>query len=418
MSTVSAENPQTTSRPTSPAPTNATLDAVATSAIERQAAGLRRQLRPRRADSHILDLASNDYLGLASDPRVIAAAVAATKTWGAGSTGSRLVTGTTALHADLEESLAEFTRGQASVVFSSGYLANIGAITALADADTVLVCDRLNHASLIDAARISRARIHITEHRDPAAVASALESRSESKAIVVTDAIFSVDGDLAPLTELSDIAEQFGAMLLVDEAHSLGVVGPRGAGACEDAGISGLSHVVATLTLSKSLGSQGGAVVGSAAVVEHIINTARTFIFDTGLAPGATGAALGALGIIEAEPQRVQAVRANAKQLQQAVRDLALTSPDSDGAVISVLLGDPTDAVRAAAMCLDLGVGVGCFRPPSVPDGMSRLRITARATLTDADLDLARSALTAVAKSLVAPSTNKSSTGKSSTGKE
>jgi 8-amino-7-oxononanoate synthase len=382
---------------------NATLDWISTSATDRAAAGLRRQLRPRQAGAHILDLASNDYLGLASDPRVIAAAVAATTTWGAGSTGSRLVTGTTALHADLEESLAAFTGSQASVVFSSGYLANIGAITALADADTVLVCDRLNHASLIDAARISRARIHVTEHRDTTAVANALENRSESKAIVITDAIFSVDGDLAPLLQLSDLALRFGAMLVVDEAHSLGIVGSRGAGACQDAGISGLPHVVATLTLSKSLGSQGGAVVGSAAVVEHIINTARTFIFDTGLAPSPTGAALGALSIIKAEPQRVHAVRANAKILQQFARDLTLTSPNSDGAVISVLLGDPTDAVAAAATCLEHGVSVGCFRPPSVPDGMSRLRITARATLTGADLDLARTALAAVAASSAKP---------------
>jgi len=388
---------------------NATLDWLSSSAADRQSAGLRRELRPRPANSRVLDLASNDYLGLAGDSRVIAAAVSATTVWGAGATGSRLVTGTTELHADLEDSLARFTDGQACLVFSSGYLANIGAITALADADTVLVCDRLNHASLIDAARISRARIHITEHRDLAAVASALGSRTESRAIIVTDAIFSVDGDLAPLAELSDLALRFGAMLVVDEAHSLGVVGTGGAGACQAVGISGLPHVVATLTLSKSLGSQGGAVVGSPAVVEQIINTARTFIFDTGLAPGAAGGALGALRVIEAEPQRVAAVRANAQQLQKFARDLGLVSPDSDGAVISVLLGDPTDAVTGAARCLENGVSVGCFRPPSVPDGMSRLRITARATLTDPDLDLARRALSAVASTFAA-STSSAST--------
>ncbi|NQU37635.1 MAG: 8-amino-7-oxononanoate synthase [Actinobacteria bacterium] len=388
---------------------------ITSSAADRQTAGLRRQLRTRQPHSRILDLASNDYLGLATDRRVIDAARQATTTWGAGATGSRLVTGTTALHTELEQSLAAFTGSPAAVVFSSGYLANIGAITALSDADTVLVCDRLNHASLIDAARISRARIHITEHRDVAAVANALATRREPKAIIVTDAIFSVDGDIAPLAELSDVALRYGAILVVDEAHSLGVVGQRGAGACQAVGISGLPHVVATVTLSKSLGSQGGAVIGSEAVIDHVINTARTFIFDTGLAPGSTGAALAALGVIEAEPQRVQAAQSNARLLQQSARDLALGSADSDGAVISVLLGDPTEALAATAVCLERGVSVGCFRPPSVPDGISRLRITARATLSSADLDLAREALAAVADSvgtaaLGATSTNSTST--------
>jgi 8-amino-7-oxononanoate synthase len=379
---------------------NPTLAWISSLAVQRQAAGLRRQLQTRRADERLLDLASNDYLGLATDPQVVAAALAATSAWGAGSTGSRLVTGTTTLHVDLERALAAFSGGEAAVVFSSGYLANMGAITALSDSDTVLICDRLNHASLIDAARISHARIEITEHRDTTAVAAALENRHESKAIIVTDAVFSVDGDLAPLATLSQLAQRHDAMLLVDEAHSLGILGPGGSGACAAAGISGLPHVVATLTLSKSLGSQGGAVVGNESVIEHIINTARTFIFDTGLAPGAAGAALGALKVIESEPDRVAAVRTNAKQLQRFAHQLGMISPESDGAVISVLLGEPADALTATAVCNAHGVRVGCFRPPSVPDGMSRLRITARATLDPFDLDLAQNALAEAQKAV------------------
>ncbi len=377
------------------AATNPTLESIKAAASQRELAGLRRQLRPRTADDSTLDLASNDYLGLATHPLVIEAAQAAAATWGAGSTGSRLVTGTTALHSDLEDRLAAFCGSQAALVFSSGYLANIGAITALADSDTVLICDRLNHASLIDAARISRARVHVTDHRDTAAVAQALATRPESKALIVTDAVFSVDGDLAPLAELSRLSVAAGAMLVVDEAHSLGVIGSGGVGACQDAGIMGLPHVVATVTLSKSLGSQGGAVLGHGAVIEHVLNTARTFIFDTGLAPASVGAALSSLELIATEPDRVAAVRAHARHIQQSARNLGLESPDSDGAVISVLFGEPSRALAAAAICLDHGVTVGCFRPPSVPDGTSRLRVTARANLRDADLDLAHRALEA-----------------------
>jgi 8-amino-7-oxononanoate synthase len=350
---------------------------------------MRRQLRPRRPQDGVLDLASNDYLGLSQDPRVVEAAAAATHTWGSGSTGSRLVTGSTELHVELEQALATFLGAPAGLVFSSGYLANLGAICALSAPDCLVVSDALNHASIVDACRLSRAEVAIAPHRSPAAVGELLSRRTTPRALVVSDAVFSVDGDLAPLAELHEVARRHGALLVVDEAHALGVVGEGGRGATATSGLAGEPDVVVTVTLSKSLGSQGGAVLGDAAVVEHLVNTARAFIFDTGLAPASAAAALAALRILKGEPERAEAVRRRARELAAAIEGAGWPATSPDAAVVSALVGEPALAVAAAERCLEEGVRVGCFRPPSVPDGVSRLRLTARATLTDADVDRA-----------------------------
>jgi len=355
-------------------------------AATRERTGMRRVLRPRPVDDDVLDLASNDYLGLARHPRVSAAAAEAALRWGAGSTGSRLVTGSTDLHTRLEAELAAFVGDEAALVFSSGYLANIGALTALVDTDTLVVSDALNHASVVDACRLGRATVSVTAHRDVHAVAAALAGRTTSRAVVVTDAVFSVDGDLAPVAELHSVARAHGALLVVDEAHSLGVIGEGGRGACLDAGIAAEPDVVRTLTLSKSLGSQGGAVVGSSEVVEHLVNAARSFIFDTALAPAAVAGASAALEVLRAEPERAAAVRTRARGIFDALCVAGMSARAPDGAVVSVLVGDPGRAADAAATLLAGGLCVGCFRPPSVPDGISRLRLTARADLTDADV--------------------------------
>ena len=365
---------------------NPTLAWVAEENERRVQAGLRRVPRVRTGPDDLVDLASNDYLGLSHDPRVVGAAVAAAQQWGAGSTGSRLVTGSTALHLELEDALATHVAAPAARVFSSGYLANIAAITTLVDSDTVVISDELNHASLIDAIRLTRGRRVVVGHRDVGAVAAALADRPETKAVIVTDAVFSVDGDLAPLRELQTLAVEHDAMLIVDEAHSLGVVGDHGEGAAADAGISGEANVVLTLTLSKSLGSQGGAIAADPAIIELLTSAARTFIFDTALAPASAGAALEALHIIRSQPQLVADVRAHASALQWAAEQLGWTSTTPSGAVISLLVGEPRAAVAAAEACAREGVWVGCFRPPSVPDGVSRLRLTARANLGDSDL--------------------------------
>jgi 8-amino-7-oxononanoate synthase len=357
-------------------------------AARRRALGLHRELRPRTPEEPLLDLAGNDYLGLAGDPRVVEGAVRALRTWGAGSTGSRLVTGTTALHAELEAELAEFCGAEAALVFSSGYTANLGVVTALAGRDALIVSDVANHASLVDACRLSRARVAIVPHDDPTAVDAVLAARTEERALVVTESVNSVDGGLAPLRELHAVCRRRRALLVVDEAHGLGVVGPGGRGLLAAAGLAGADDVVATVTLSKSLGAQGGAVLGPAAVTAHLVDTARSFIFDTGLAPAAVGAALAALQVLRAEPERPGAVLRVAAALADAA---GVPAPPS--AVVAVVLGEPEVAVAAARRCAERGLRVGCFRPPSVPEGTSRLRLTARATVTDAEIAHVRTVL-------------------------
>ena len=357
----------------------------------RRQAGLRRSLRTRTAGVGEVDLASNDYLSLSRHPEVVEAGVAALRTWGAGSTGSRLVTGNTELHEEFESALAAFVGAPTALVFSSGYTANLGAVCSLSGPGSLVVSDAGAHASLVDACRLSRARVVVVPHRDTRAVAAALSARDEERALVVTDSVFSTDGALAPLNELHEICRAHRALLLVDEAHGLGVRGAGGRGLLHEAGLAGAPDVVMTTTLSKALGSQGGAVLGSEMVRDHLIDTARTFIFDTGLAPAAVGAAAAALRILAAEPERVRAVLDNAATLAE----ICGVAGKPQSAVVSVVLGEPDRAVAAAAACLRAGVRVGCFRPPSVAPGTSRLRLTARASLTAEELGWAGRALTA-----------------------
>ncbi|MGB3481244.1 MAG: 8-amino-7-oxononanoate synthase [Mycobacterium sp.] len=359
---------------------------------QRRDAGLRRGLKPRPSAVPELDLASNDYLGLSHHPRVVEAGVDALRTWGAGSTGSRLVTGDTDLHHTFEREFADFMGAPAALVFSSGYTANIGAVVALSGPGALVVSDAYSHASLIDACRLSRSRVAVTGHRDVDAVEAALADRDEERALVVTDSVFSADGALAPLRRLHEVCRRHGAVLLVDEAHGLGVRGDGGRGLLQEVGLAGDPDIVVTTTLSKALGSQGGAVLGSVAVRDHLIDAARTFIFDTGLAPAAVGAARAALQVLVAEPDRADAVLRHARELAGASE----VAEEPQSAVVSVILGDPDVAVAAAAACLERGVRVGCFRPPSVPEGTSRLRLTARASLTADELDLARRVLVEV----------------------
>ena len=359
---------------------------------QRRAQGLRRSLRVRPPVGAELDLASNDYLGLSQHPAVLEGGVQALRTWGAGAGGSRLVTGNTELHEELEAALAAFTGAESALVFSSGYTANIGAVVALTGPGALLVSDALTHASLVDACRLSRARVAVTPHLDIAAVEAALAGRAEERAVVVTESVFSTDGALAPLRDLHEVCRRTGALLLVDEAHGLGVRGAGGQGLLHEVGLAGAPDIVMTTTLSKSLGSQGGAVLGPAAVRAHLIDAARTFIFDTGLAPAAVGAALAALRGLVDQPQLAAAVLARAAELAR-ICDVA---EEPTSAVVSVILGDPEVAVAAAAACLERGVRVGCFRPPSVPAGTSRLRLTARAALTDDEMAVAARVLAEV----------------------
>ncbi|MFJ3672627.1 8-amino-7-oxononanoate synthase [Streptomyces sp. NPDC090106] len=357
-------------------------------ARQRREAGLVRTLRPRPADSPLLDLASNDYLGLARHPEVTEGAARAARDWGGGATGSRLVTGTTELHAELERELADFCGVEAALVFSSGYAANLAAVTALAPHGSLIVSDAGNHASLIDGCRLARGTTQVVAHGEPDAVRKALRTH-DGPAVVVSDTVFSVDGDAAPLGAYAAACRERGAGLVVDDAHGLGVLGDGGRGAPHAAGLAGADDVVVTVTLSKSLGAQGGAVLGPARVVEHLVNAARTFIFDTGLAPAAAGSALAALRLLRREPERATRAREVAAGLHARLTAAGLEAVRPDAAVVSVRAPSPEGAVRWAADCRTAGLAVGCFRPPSVPDGISRLRLTARADLSGAQIERA-----------------------------
>jgi 8-amino-7-oxononanoate synthase len=370
------------------------FDWLDTHADERRRAGLTRQLRPRRPDTDLLDLAGNDYLGLSRDKRVTGAAAAATLRWGAGSTGSRLVTGTIEAHLELEHELAAFCGTQAALVFSSGFMANLGAVTALSGKGSAIVTDAYLHASLIDGCRLSRADVAVVAHADVAAATHALKTRRTDRALLVTDSVFSVDGDLAALSELHAACRAHGAALVVDDAHGLGVLGEGGRGAVADAGLIGEPDVVTTMTLSKSLGAQGGVVLGPRRVIKHLIDSARSFIFDTGLSPANTAAALAALHLLKDEPTLPERVRTVAVTLATRLREAGLTVTDPAAAVIAIQAQSPEQARQWADDCRAAGVWVGCFRPPSVPDGISRLRLTARADLTEADITRAVEVIT------------------------
>lgn len=359
------------------------LDWLGQAADARRTAGLERTLSARSPGRQpLLDLAGNDYLRLSAHPDVVSAAAKAAHDFGAGATGSRLVTGTTVLHEALEDALAAYVGAPSALVFSSGYLANLGAITSLAGPGTLVVSDRANHASVVDACLLSRARLVVVPHRDVDAVERALAESHEKRAVVVTDAVFSVSGRAAPLAELHAAARRSGAVLVVDEAHALGVVGPDGRGVAASLGLAGEPDVVLTATLSKALGSQGGVVLGPVPLRQHLINTARAFIFDTGLAPPCAGAALAALHLVT--PHRVRVLR----DVAHALAD-ALGVPRTDSAIVPVPAGEASRAAAARDRCAADGILVGCFRPPSVPLGESCLRLTARADLTAEDVAVA-----------------------------
>lgn len=361
---------------------------LAAEAAAREEAGLTRVLSPRPADDAVVDLAGNDYLGLARDPRVRRAAADAALVWGGGAGASRLVSGTLDLHVELERALAGWTGQEAALVTSSGYAANLAAVTGLVGRGCHVVSDAHVHASLVDAARLSRARVSIVPHDDVDAVRSALATSAPGeRTLVLVESVYSVLGDQGSLLALATACEEAGALLVVDEAHGLGVHGP---GVVARLGLAGLPHVLVTATLSKALGSQGGAVLGPGPVVEHLVNRARAFIFDTALAPATAGAALCALEIARSSPELEELVRSRVRQLADA-----LDVEPPAGAVLSVPMPSAAVAVAARDAALGAGVRVGCFRPPSVPDGVSRLRVTVSAGVPEAEWERAVSVLVA-----------------------
>jgi 8-amino-7-oxononanoate synthase/dethiobiotin synthase len=331
-------------------------------------------------------LCSNNYLGLAADPRVKRAAADAAMRWGAGSGASRLVSGTTSLHRELEGELARFKGTGDAMLFSSGYLANAGTLDAIAGDGDAVFSDALNHASIIDGCRASGARTVVYHHADPGHLDAMLREVPARRRLVVTDTIFSMDGDAAPLAELHAVCVRHGAMLMVDEAHATGVVGATGAGLVEDVGLTGRVDVVMG-TLSKALGSSGGYVCGSHDLVEWLRNRARTHVFDTASSPPSVAGAREALRIVGAEPWRRRRVRELARVLAAGLEALGYETREPAAAVVPVMIGDAAEALELSAKLFDLGVFCPAIRPPSVPDGTARLRACVMATHTDAHVD-------------------------------
>ncbi|MGL5864848.1 MAG: 8-amino-7-oxononanoate synthase [Dermatophilaceae bacterium] len=356
------------------------LDWLREAADDRDAAGLTRRLSVTSGD--VLDLAGNDYLGLRRHPVVVAAAVHAAQKHGTGAGASRLVTGTLDVHDQLETALTELTGAPSALVLSTGYAANLAVLSALADAGTLVVSDEHAHASLIDGCRLARAAVSVNRHNDLEHVAELLALREGPRAVVVVESVYSVLGDAAPVAELVALTAEADALLVVDEAHALGVVGPGGSGLVAAAGAAEAEHVIVTATLSKSFAAQGGVVLASPVVREHLVNTARPFVYDTGLAPASAGAALAAISMLRNHPELVVRVHANAGRLADAC---GIRPPA--GAVMSVPMRGPFEAVTAVEQARAAGIRVGCFRPPSTPDGSSRLRLTGHADHTTDDLD-------------------------------
>ncbi len=334
-------------------------------------------------------LASNNYLGLATDPRVVNAAVEAARRWGAGAGSARLISGGVRLHDQLEERLSAFKRTDAALLFSSGYLANLGAVTALVGRGDAIISDELNHASIIDAARLSRADVRVYGHADVGHLDTLLrESAGARRRLVVSDTVFSMDGDLAPLPEIVEACERHNAILMVDEAHASGVVGPGGRGAIAHFGLEGRVPVVMG-TLSKALGAAGGYIAGSADLIAYLRNRARTFVFDTALPPPVAAAALAALEALEAEPDRPARTRALAGRLATGLRRAGFSVPDPEAAIVPVIAGSSEDALALARAVRAGGVLVPAIRPPSVAEGTARLRATVMATHADEHIERA-----------------------------
>src|SRR3989304_1929518 len=295
-------------------------------------------------------LASNSYLGLTTDPKVKDAAQRALEKYGTGSGGSRLVSGSSDLHRELEDRIADFKKTEAAILFSSGYLANVGAISALVGPGDVIYSDELNHASIIDGCRLSHAEIKIYKHCDVELLGSLISSdKSRNKKLIVTDTVFSMDGDLAPLPELVELAEKYGCMLMIDEAHATGVLGKRGSGATEYFSVEDRVPIVMG-TLSKAVGSLGGYVAGSRTLVDFLRNRARTYIFDTSLPESSLAASQAAIDIIEFEPERRKYLWYLIEKFKSGLKNIGLELLTSHSAVIPVLIGEAQPALDFARM--------------------------------------------------------------------
>jgi 8-amino-7-oxononanoate synthase len=340
----------------------------------------------------ILLLASNDYLGLAGHPEVIQAAIEATQRFGAGAGASRLISGSLPSHQELESTLAQFKGTEAALIFSSGYLANIGTIPALSEQGGLILADRLCHASLIDGCRLSAADFRIYRHNDTTHLQSLLAKRRRSRrTLIVTDGLFSMDGDLAPLPELSRLAQDYEAELYVDDAHGTGIMGPHGRGTVEHFGLETLIPFQMG-TLGKAFGSSGAYLAGPSSLIRYLMNTSRSFIFTTAPPPSSAAAATAALRILEREPERRVRLWVNRERLFTGLTQLGFNLSPSVSPIMPILVGNAETALSFAEHLFEEGVYAPAIRPPTVPDATSRIRVTVTSEHSSDHIDRALSA--------------------------
>jgi 8-amino-7-oxononanoate synthase len=346
----------------------------------------------------MLMLASNNYLGLASHPALKRAAIAAAERFGTGTGASRLIAGNLKVLDDLEARIAQFKGVEAALVFGSGYLANLGTIPALAGAQDVILSDELNHASLIDGCRLARAQVMVYRHCDCDHLKAMLKRASGARRrLIVTDSVFSMDGDVAPLPDIVELARRHDAAVMIDEAHAVGVLGPNGAGLVSAHGLEREIDIQMG-TLSKALGSYGAYVAGSRTLIDFLINRARSFVFTTGLPPASAAAASAAIDLVEAEPERIKRLWDNGCYLRQRLVELGFKLGASATPILPVMVGDAQPALDLADALLRRNIFVLAIRPPTVPDGTARLRVTPTAEHTRADLEQATAAFAAAGR--------------------
>jgi 8-amino-7-oxononanoate synthase len=346
----------------------------------------------------LLNLSSNDYLGLAQDPRIIKAAQAAAAQWGVGAGASRLVVGHLALHEALEAQLAAFNGTEAAVIFPTGYMANVGTIAALAGPGDVIFSDRLNHASIYDGIKLSGAALQRFPHRDLNRLEQLLhQTGAARRRLIITDSVFSVDGDVAPLNDLVALKARYGAWLMIDEAHATGVLGTNGAGLAEALGVAREVDIHMG-TFSKALGSQGGYVAGDWRLIDYLHNRARSFIYSTALAPPILGAIAKALEIVVQEPARRLYLAQESKAFRQSLLSAGLDLLGSETQIIPVLVGDNERTLEFAAVLKDQGLMAVALRPPTVPPGRARVRFSLSVGHASEDLSRAREVIVATAK--------------------
>jgi glycine C-acetyltransferase/8-amino-7-oxononanoate synthase len=351
----------------------------------------------------VMLLCSNNYLGLADHPSVREAAAEAAMRWGVGAGASRLVSGTMTIHRRLEERLAAFHAGEAALLFGSGYLANLGVIGALAGRGDVVFSDELNHASIVDGCRLSRAEVVVYRHRDVEHLHWCLYHHGrrdgQGRRLIVTDSVFSMDGDIAPLEAIVELAQASDARLLVDEAHAIGTLGPGGRGALAQAGLEGEADVVLG-TLGKALGSYGAYVTGSEEMIRLLINTARSLIFSTAPPPPAVAGAQAALELLQERPHRLERLRSNARALRGALAAEGFPVAESEMHIVPLITGDERAAMTLCQKALEQGVFAQGIRPPTVPPGTSRLRLAVMASHTASELRMAAAVFGKAARSL------------------